>query len=124
MMRLQFIRDGSGPVLHGIAVVIGLLLAAAPWIAGFTAATTALWNAVAAGGVIALIGLAMIIHGGLPHHGYGYLALGLWTLAAPWLLGFAGVTAALWAHVAAGIVAIALGAVALWFSGNRPVSPA
>ncbi|MBP1847376.1 hypothetical protein J2046_005660 [Rhizobium petrolearium] len=50
--------------------------------------------------------------------------LGIWAVVAPWVLGFSTVTAAMWAHVIAGIVVAALAAGSIWFSHNSPLSTA
>ncbi|PIT92419.1 MAG: hypothetical protein COU08_02545 [Candidatus Harrisonbacteria bacterium CG10_big_fil_rev_8_21_14_0_10_42_17] len=41
----------------------------------------------------------------------GQIALGLWLVAAPWILGFSGVTSALWSSIIGGALVFIL---ALW----------
>ena len=122
-MQLQPYRETKDLILHGIAALVGLAFVAAPWLVGFAGVTFALWNAVLIGAVIAVLGIAVMLRD-IPYHGYGYLALGLWAMAAPWILGFGALTAALYAHLGAGFVTAILGALVLWFSGNRPLSAA
>ena len=50
------------------------------------------------------------------------LILGVWAVLAPWLLGFAGVAYATYAHVIIGLVVAVLAAVELWMVSKRPVS--
>ncbi len=49
---------------------------------------------------------------------YAQLVLGLWVLAAPWILGYAFVTPALWSSIIAGVFVALL---ALWsIFGENP----
>jgi hypothetical protein len=41
------------------------------------------------------------------------LVVGLWVLAAPWVLGFANTTA-MWVHVMIGVIVAAIAAIELW----------
>ncbi|MDK4743037.1 SPW repeat protein [Rhizobium sp. CNPSo 3464] len=50
--------------------------------------------------------------------------VGIWAIVAPWVLGFSAVTAAMWAHVIAGIIVAVLAAGSIWFGHNRPWSTA
>lgn len=50
--------------------------------------------------------------------------VGLWTVAAPWVIGFSAVATAMWTHVIVGVVVAALAAGSLWLSGNRPLPAA
>ena len=45
------------------------------------------------------------------------LVLGLWILVSPWILGFAGITTALWSNVIAGIL-VAIFAIWELFGGK------
>jgi hypothetical protein len=122
-MQLQPNRETKDLILHGIAALVGLAFVAAPWLVGFAGVTAAMWNAVLIGVVIAVLGIAVMLRD-IPYHGYGYLALGLWAMAAPWILEFSVLTGALYAHLLAGFITALVGALALWFSGNRPLSAA
>jgi hypothetical protein len=84
-------------------------LAVAPWVLGFTGSAVAARNAWASAAVMALLALAAL---------WRYAeweewlqgAVGLWVVVSPWLLGFAGVTTALWTHVAIGLVVLSAAA--------------
>ena len=53
------------------------------------------------------------------------LVVGLWVLIAPWLLGFAGVSSALWTHLLIGLLVAILAALELWrMHGTPPARPA
>ena len=47
-------------------------------------------------------------------------ALGLWTLGAPWVLGFANVVTAMWTRVGVGLVVAILAAIELWLIHSGP----
>jgi len=53
----------------------------------------------------------------MKYSGWIQLVLGLWVLASPWILGFAGITIALWSNIIAGVL---IAIFALWelFSGK------
>ncbi|WP_417436151.1 SPW repeat protein [Hoeflea sp.] len=106
-----------------VNVVAGLGLLVSPWLLGFTAETYAAWNGWIVGAAIALIAVAAL-YAFYEVEEWINLALGVWALAAPWVLGFSAVTAAMWAHVIADIVVAALAAGSIWFSHNRPWSTA
>ncbi|MBB2713386.1 UNVERIFIED_ORG: hypothetical protein GGE53_005060 [Rhizobium etli] len=50
--------------------------------------------------------------------------LGIWAFVAPWDLGFSAITAAMWAHVIAGIVVAELAAGSIWFTHHHSLSTA
>lgn len=122
-MQLKPNHDTRNVVLHGVAALAGLVLVVAPWLAGFAGLAAAMWNAVLVGGAIAILGIAVILRD-IPYHAYGHLALGLWAMASPWILGFSVLTGALYAHLGVGLVTALVGAVTLWLSGHRPLSEA
>ncbi|MAW88222.1 MAG: hypothetical protein CMJ42_17025 [Phyllobacteriaceae bacterium] len=106
-----------------VNIIAGLGLAVSPWLFGFAAETAAAWNAW-------LIGAAVVVMSGaalLAFHKYeewANLALGIWTIIAPWALGFTVHQAALGVHLVAGLIVAVLAAVTLWFDSNRPLSTA
>jgi hypothetical protein len=87
-------------LLDGVNLLAGLALAASPWILGYAAETTASWNAWATGALIAVMAIGAILKFHEAEE-WGNLALGLWSLLAPWGLGFSGLDAGMKAHVAA-----------------------
>jgi hypothetical protein len=42
------------------------------------------------------------------------LIAGLWAIISPWVVGFSGVTNAMWTHVVVGIIVAVLAAGELW----------
>jgi len=103
-----------------VNVVLGLCLVFAPWALGFTSEIGATRNAWIVGAAIALIALGALF-AFREWEEWVNLALGVWAILAPWLLGFATVAAALYAHVIIGLIVAALAALDLWMIHNRPV---
>jgi hypothetical protein len=113
-------RFGEGKNMTlGSQFVLGLLLLLTPWLVGFAAEQTTAWTAWITGGAIALvaaIGMA----------GYAYamawvnLVLGIWALLAPWILGFAASTGAMWSHVVLGALTALSAAAELWMEHQGP----
>jgi len=109
--------------LNIIMVIAGLGLALSPWYLGYTAESHAAWDAWIVGAGVALVGaLALFMF----HEAEEWvnLALGIWAVIAPWLLGFAVITAAAMAHVIAGLIVAIMAACSLWFTPTRPYSAA
>jgi hypothetical protein len=48
------------------------------------------------------------------------LVVGLWAVAPPWILGFAGDASATWSHVVVGLVVAALSAARSWYFHQNP----
>ena len=103
--------------------LLGIALLLAPWGLSFTDETAAALNAWIAGGAIALIAVDALLN---QHRWeeWANFVFGVWTVAAPWLLGFAGVSGAMYAHVVVGVIVAILAAVGLWTTDDRPVATA
>jgi len=106
-----------------VNVVAGLGLLFSPWYLGFAGEAHAAWNAWIAGAVI-VVSAAAALYAFHEAEEWINLAAGLWALAAPWALGFAAVTAAMWAHVIAGLVVAVAATASLWLVRSRPLSTA
>jgi heme/copper-type cytochrome/quinol oxidase subunit 3 len=104
-------------------ILVGLGLLLSPWYLGYAAEPNAAPNAWITGSALVLIALAALFafH---QAEDWARLAVGLWTVISPWLLGFADLSNATTVHVLAGLIAAILAAMRLWFSGNRPFSTA
>jgi hypothetical protein len=116
-------RTTSDKVVDVVSIVAGAFLFLGPWLFGFAAETGASWNAWIAGLAIAIVGIWTLasFHN---REEWVNLALGVWTLISPWLLGFAAVGSALAVHVVVGSLVAVIAAVELWRSNNRPMSTA
>jgi general stress protein CsbA len=113
-------REAKETAIDLVNVVLGLCLVFAPWALGFTSEMAATRNAWIVGAAIALIALGALF-AFREWEEWVNLALGVWAILASWLLGFATVAAALYAHVIIGLIVGALAALDLWMIRNRPV---
>ena len=114
-------REPKETAIDLVNVLLGLCLALAPWALGFTGETAATRNAWIVGAAIALIALGALF-AFREWEEWVNLALGVWAILAPWLLGFAAVAGAMYAHVIIGLIVGVLAALDLWMIRNRPVS--
>jgi hypothetical protein len=106
-----------------VNVVAGVALALSPWYLGYASESQAAWNAWLAGAAIALIAVAAILAYN-QYEEWANLALGLWTILSPWLLGFSALSSATVLHVVVGIVVAVLAAGRLWTTSDKPYSTA
>lgn len=113
-------REAKETAIDLVNVVLGLCLVFGPWALGFTSEMAATRNAWIVGAAIALIALGALF-AFREWEEWVNLALGVWAILAPWLLGFATVAAALYAHVIIGLIVGVLAALDLWMIRNRPV---
>jgi hypothetical protein len=120
---LKSLSSNNRTVFDIVNIVAGLGLLVSPWLLGFAAETYAARNAWIVGAAIALIAAAAL-YAFYEAEEWVNLVLGVWTVGAPWVLGFSAVTAATWLHVVAGLVVAVLAAGNIWFSHNRPLSTA
>lgn len=116
-------RKGDNIAIEMVSVVAGLALFLSPWLFGFSAEVAASWNAWIAGLLIAIVGVWTIANY-QNWEEWLNLALGVWTLVSPWLLGFAAIGSAVTMHVVVGLIVAALAIFELWRSHNRPLSAA
>ncbi len=111
MMTSKYIAQARAA--SGVNVVLGVCLAASPWVFGYhVAGPAATWNSVIVGALIAILAASRVY---LPrvHPGVSWInfCLGLWTIMSPWLCEYAGNMHGRWDNVALGIVIAAL---AIW----------
>ncbi|RWH82158.1 MAG: hypothetical protein EOQ86_09295 [Mesorhizobium sp.] len=122
-MLKNLTSDSGRPALDVVNIIAGIALALSPWLLGYAADAVAVWHAFIAGVITVLIAARALV----AFHKYeewANLVVGLWIVAAPWVLGFAGLAAAMWSHVIAGVVVAALAAASLWLANDRPLSAA
>ncbi len=97
-----------------INLVLGIGLFATPWFFGFVSGTPATRSAWISGGLIALAAIVALI-AFAEWEEWIALAFGLWTVVAPWVLGFVATNmAATQAHFVVGILVAALATWELW----------
>jgi hypothetical protein len=114
-------RETTENAIDVVNALLGVCLALAPWALGFTGEVAATWNALMVGAAIALIALGALL-AFREWEEWVNLALGVWAILAPWLIGFATVANAMYAHVIIGLIVGVLAALDLWIIHNRPVS--
>jgi hypothetical protein len=104
-----------------INAMLAVVLFFSPWLVGYRDAQIASWNAGTCGLVIGLLATFAITR--LQEwEEWSSAALGLWTAAAPWIMGFTGSIPAMWAHVLVGLAVLALAAIELWLIHGSPPS--
>jgi SPW repeat len=102
-----------------VNLLVGLWIATSPWVLpGYSdSLKVAMWNALVVGGVILIIALADIDSPTLWEE-WTLAALGVWSIASPWVFGYSGNTLAMLNSVAAGIVVAVLAVWALVTAGG------
>jgi hypothetical protein len=106
------VTEGKKPQ-DWINLILGICLFLSPWALGFAGEINPAWNAwivAAAMGAIAVVAISAFAE----WEEWVNLVLGLWLIAAPWVLGFAANVNAMWTHVVVGVLAAAVSAWALW----------
>ena len=98
-------------------LILGAFLFVSQWIFGFTSGAAAT-NAYICGIVIAALSIAALAAFAVWEEWLN-LIVGLWVLVSPWVLGFAGTTAAT-VQIIVGIVVAVLAAIELWLMYQRP----
>ncbi len=103
-----------------VNALMGLALAVSPWLLGYSGQSMAMSSAVVVGLALAAVSVgAVVMPSAWEEWTEGALGLGL--VAAPWVLGFTFHEAATFAHMAIGLVVLALAA---WTLGtDREYTP-
>ncbi|MCS7100478.1 MAG: SPW repeat protein [Burkholderiaceae bacterium] len=97
-----------------VNLVLGVWMIVSPWLLSYAGEAVPTWNAAVLG---ILIGAAAIwaMFRVFAWQQWANVVFGLWLIASPWILGFAGVTAALYNAVIVGLIVAVL---ALWALGT------
>ncbi|WP_163268768.1 SPW repeat protein [Chelativorans alearense] len=117
-MASDVTRGTQETALDVVNLVVGIALVLTPWMMGYAAETTAAWNAWVVGALIGLVAIGALVSFA-EWEEWANLVLGIWAIISPWLLGFAAITAAVWAHVIAGVIVAVLAGLELWFARHR-----
>ncbi|MDG2571290.1 SPW repeat protein [Vibrio parahaemolyticus] len=99
--------------------VLAVFLFFSPWVVGFRDVPAATWNAGVCGLAIGLMA-ALAITELQEWEEWVNAALGLWAIAAPWVLSFADNIAAMWTHVLVGLAVAVVAALGLWLIPGSP----
>jgi ABC-type Co2+ transport system permease subunit len=107
--------------------VFNLILAAclfiSPWLLGFAGATMPARNAWIVAVVLALVAVAAL-SAFAEWEEWVNVVLGLWLMAAPWVLGFTDNVYAFWTHLVLGALTATVSAWAVWDYRHEPHSTA
>lgn len=106
------VTEGKKPQ-DWINLILAVCLFLSPWVLGFAGEVNPAWNAWAVSVALAVIALAAI-SAFAEWEEWVNLILGLWLVAAPWVLDFVANVNALWTHVVVGLIVAAVSAWALW----------
>jgi SPW repeat len=102
-----------------INLVLAVCLFISPWVVGFAVEGTPTWNAWIVAvllGVLAIGTLTVFAE----WEEWANLALGLWLIISPWILGFAASMPATWTHLIMGVAVAAASAWAVWGHRHGP----
>lgn len=101
-----------------VNLALAVVLVISPWVLAFPAGA-ATYNAVIAGLVIGLVAIGALVAFNQWEE-WANLVLGVWVFIAPFVLGFAAATTAMWTHVIIGLAVAILAAVELWSVIRQP----
>ena len=128
-LRERYDAASASPVSEvaaGLALLAAVFLAASPWIVGFTALTAITVTNLIAGSALAV--LVIVLTGAYGRmHGLTFVvpAIGIWTIAAPWVIaGAMDVTRTIYANCFAGGAIVVLGLIMLAVGFLRVRRPA
>ena len=92
-------------------LVLGVWLFLSPWLLGFAGSAAAAWNAWLLGAVVVVFALWALAAPRSRGAQWWLVISAAWVFIAPWVLGFAGVSAGAWN---AWIVSVAVALAAFW----------
>lgn len=103
-----------------VNLLLGLWLIVSPWALAFSNNGAALWNALIVGAIFVVLSL-LALSDAQPWEEWSELVVALWLLVSPWVLGFSGLSAAMWNAV---IVAVLVGVLAYTAASQQPTQAA
>jgi hypothetical protein len=100
-----------------VNLVLGVWIAASPWVLGFGDHAMTMWNALVVGGAILVIA-AIDLDSPANWEEWATGALGVWLLLSPWILGYATNRPMMLSALICGALVAALAAWALYARGG------
>lgn len=98
--------------INRINLIAGIWLIISPFALAYVNVLPAVWNNLVVGILLILItAYALFTRAQLEWIGWTMLALGVWEIIAPFVLDFAGISAALWNNIILGVI---IGVVGAW----------
>jgi hypothetical protein len=94
-------------------LILGACLFVSPWVIGFTALTTAAWDAWIVGAVLAIVALGALWAVAEWEEWVNFV-IGIWAIISPWVLGFSGTVDAMWTFVILGVLTALVSAWGVW----------
>ena len=102
-----------------VTFVVGIWLIAAPFALGYSGTFQAATNDVGVGVLIAASSLWLALKAAPPWLDWALMLFGVWTIVAPFALGYSSTSNAMTNDVAAGVIVVALAIVREAFTGRR-----
>jgi hypothetical protein len=101
---MSYITENRG-YADVVQLLLGVGLFASPWLFGFADAAGIAWHAWIAGVALAVLaGLSLAREQLRLWVSWATLAIGVWLILAPWIVGFSAITAAMWSHLIVGVI--------------------
>ncbi len=113
---------GTQKTLSWLVVLAGIWEVTAPFVLGYTATTAFLWDALIVGAALVVLGAwAALSNQEGTDRALDWLnaLVGLWLIAAPFVLGYTGIAAALWNDVIVGLIVAVIAGWAAVALGQR-----
>ena len=110
MENRQTTTAGQVKLASGLNIALGAWLAVASFILGYSGIAAARWNDIIVGLIILVLAWARVANPSrMTAASWTNVVLGLWLIAAPFVLGYSGTAAPLWNDIIVGVVVAALG---------------
>lgn len=102
--------------------LLGLWMFASPWLFAYTDQAMPAWNSYVSGAIVLILSLAALVNFAVWEEWIN-VVVGLWLIASPWLLTYAGMASMTWNQVIVGLAVVALAAWDVWtMSHHHPTS--
>lgn len=102
--------------MYWITGILGFALASAPFLLGYADNSVAMWTSVILGGATLFVSYLEGLAADKDRWEYAVAALvGLGIIAAPFVLGFGGLTVAMWTSVAIGVLLTIIAGTKLYY---------
>ena len=104
-------------------LILAVCLFFSPWVLGYTGERVSAWDAWICAVVIGVVSIAALVNFA-EWEEWVSVAVGVWLVISPWVLGFTNLATATWAMVVIGILVAAIAAWEIWSARHPPMRPA